>query len=482
MANAPAFSLQGSTPNVFANTSNNTSTPSTPAAKALNNKSNLSSIAGGIGNALNTAKNIIPNIVGNEYKAIGNAASGAYNYLTAPSGTSYAQANPTQPFQYTGILGNQSPQPTAQPTVQATSQPTAQTNPQSGILPATQQNNATTYVNPNAGQFGTGAASTQPTVSTPSTSATTANTNGQVTYPGLIQQQAQFDPFSNPSVAGAYKSAQDINAQIAQSKLNQANGEKTLLTQAIPLGDSQGQAQVFRNQSLAQQNALSSELQGQTNIYNAGFTGTGQQLSGLNSAASNAAPQLGSIGQVPFNPLTQGQGAVLGSTQPGGVAAAGNLLGQFQGAQSAGSALGGVQASQTQQVEGYKSALQQGKNLQSQLTDLISTFGLNPNDLNAANIGIQKIAQNVSSPQYKILANYVNDIANTYSQILTPPGGSATDTTRGIAASMLDATASGTSLLSVMQSLDQAAQAKIAGVQTAGNSNNNSSGSTVGWY
>jgi hypothetical protein len=140
----------------------------------------------------------------------------------------------------------------------------------------------------------------------------------------------------------------------------------------------------------------------------------------------------------------------------------------------------GVQGAQATQVEGYKSALQQGKNLQSQLNDLITQLGLNPSDLNLANIGIQKIAANVSSPGYKILSNYVNDIANTYSQILTPPGGSATDTTRGIAASMLDATAKGTTIMDVMRSLDSAAEAKIAGTQTIGTGN--TSGSTGGLF
>lgn len=203
--------------------------------------------------------------------------------------------------------------------------------------------------------------------------------------------------------------------------------------------------------------------------------GQGQEISGLGTAAGLAQPTLGGIGQVPFSPTDQSQGAPLGSTQPGGIQAAGSLLGELQGAQALGAAPGtaeaGVIGTQKAQVEGYKSALQQGQNLQAQLTDLIGTFGLNPNDINAVNAGLQKIAQNVSSPQYKILSNYVNDIANTYAQVLTPPGGSATDTTRSLATSMLDATAKGTSLIQTMKSLDQAAQAKIAGVSTTGSQN-----------
>lgn len=133
--------------------------------------------------------------------------------------------------------------------------------------------------------------------------------------------------------------------------------------------------------------------------------------------------------------------------------------------------------SQGEQVQQYKSALQQGQNLQAQLSDLITTFGLNPSDLNVANAGLQKIASNTSDPHYQQLQNYVNDIANTYAQILTPPGGSSTDKTRSIATSMLSATAKGASIMDTMKSLDNAANAKIAGVSTLGSS---SSGSSTG--
>lgn len=142
-------------------------------------------------------------------------------------------------------------------------------------------------------------------------------------------------------------------------------------------------------------------------------------------------------------------------------------------------ATAGAQTQQFGTQAGYQSALQQGKNLQSQVTDLISKFGLNPADINAVNTGLQKVASNTSDPRYQLLNNYINDIANTYSQILTPPGGSATDTTRGIASSMLDSSMKGQGIITVMQGLDQAAQAKIAGVATAGASNAQT-GSTSG--
>jgi len=140
-------------------------------------------------------------------------------------------------------------------------------------------------------------------------------------------------------------------------------------------------------------------------------------------------------------------------------------------ASGVGSAQAATAGAQSAQVQQWTSALQQGKNLQAQLSDLLNTFGLNPSDLNKVNQGLQTIATNISDPKYAMLKNYVNDIANTYSQILTPAGGNATDTTRGIAASMLDSSMKGQGLQQVMASMDAAAQAKIAGVSTSGGMN-----------
>ncbi len=143
----------------------------------------------------------------------------------------------------------------------------------------------------------------------------------------------------------------------------------------------------------------------------------------------------------------------------------------------------GVQGAQEQQAQAYQSAYQQGKALQSQLTDLISTFGLNPNDLTAANAALQTIARNTSDTRYQALQNYVNDIANTYAQILTPAGGNPTDYKTGLAQSMLNGVASGQSITDQMGILDQQAQAKIQNVRTitpTTNSTTSSGGS--GWY
>jgi len=295
------------------------------------------------------------------------------------------------------------------------------------------------------------------------------------TYSGILGQLVQTASQPSQAYLDQIAQANQYNQALNQSRMNEATGLAQNFSNPIPLEFQQGRAQVLQNQYLQQQGALANAFQGAAGLVGQANTQQQLQQTGLGTAAGYAKPELGSIGQVPYSPIDLSQGNILGTTQPGGIGAAGNLLGQFQGAQTAGAAQGGVQAQQYAQVQGYKSALQQGQNLQSQLTDLITSFGLNPSDVNVVNQGLQKIAQNTSSPQYKMLSNYVNDVANTYSQILTPPGGSATDTTRGIASSMLDATAKGQSILDVMKGLDNAAQAKIAGVPTTGGY---SSGST----
>ncbi len=83
----------------------------------------------------------------------------------------------------------------------------------------------------------------------------------------------------------------------------------------------------------------SNQIGAQTAAGNLGNTAQATQQSGLNSAGVLAQPQLGSIGQVPFSPLDQGQGSPLGA--PGGTAAdAAKVAGQFQGAQAAAAGAG----------------------------------------------------------------------------------------------------------------------------------------------
>lgn len=348
---------------------------------------------------------------------------------------------------------------------------------------------------------------------------------------GTAVNTLQGTAATNPGASGAaYNQYTTDNAQYNKDLMAYNNTSNGLRTQAgIPLEFQTGREGAYQllngGRLQAEQAAVTNDLAGvgqnisgvQTQQAGANQAGglantqNSQQIGALGAAVSSTQPQLGSYGQTYYQPTQAGQTGTQGNLDPqtqaaslaqkvmsnqmtydqaissmGYAGSAGTTFlnnaitsagGNPLSLQAQGTTQQGIISTQGQQVAGYQSALQQGQNLQSQLSDLITTFGLNPNDVNAVNAGLQKIAQNTSSPQYKILSNYVNDIANTYAQVLTPPGGSATDTTRGIATSMLDATASGQSLLTVMKSLDAAAQAKIAGVTTTGT--NQSSGSST---
>ena len=261
---------------------------------------------------------------------------------------------------------------------------------------------------------------------------------------------------------------------------------------------------------------IGSLITGLTNQENTQLTGNAQALTGENqantaygTAGGLVSPSVAGYGQTVFNPATgQYTGGSSGvspsdpfyaTMQQYAQMAANGQLGQVPSSITgnavlnaqlnqmatainpsynpvSSSAQSSIITQQTGQTANYKSALQQGQNLASQAKDLIDTFGLNPSELNAANGAIQKIALNTSDPHYKMLNNYLADISSRYAQILTPAGGSNTDTTRAVASGMLDSLANGTSLETVLDGLDQQAQAVISGVPTSyGNSSSTSS-------
>lgn len=147
----------------------------------------------------------------------------------------------------------------------------------------------------------------------------------------------------------------------------------------------------------------------------------------------------------------------------------------FNTAQGSSAAQQTTSQQQQQTQAAYQSAEQQASNLGSQLNNLISTFGLNPTNITAVNAGIQTIAKNTSSPQYQALSNYLADLAGVWSPVFSAAGDS-TDATRFTAANMINSLASGSSIQSVLATLQAAAQAKIAGVQTQPITNSQGSG------
>lgn len=331
-------------------------------------------------------------------------------------------------------------------------------------------------------------------------------------YGQLITGLANRSSQPSQDYADTKQQAEDTQKEISDLTTDYRNKKAMVAGSPIDLSLSTGQQGILNDKYIGTKAGLESKFQGLTNLLGAANTQQGLQQQGLGTAAGFAKPELAGYNQQAFNPATgqfSGSGAsesavsgmvaklkaetigpqdALSQLSTYGQPALDSLNRQlgtnynYNTASGSASAQGIVASGQAQTVAGYTSALQQGKNLQAQLGDLITSFNLNPSDINVVNTGLQRIAQNVSDPYYKQLQNYINDIANTYAQILTPPGGSSTDTSRGIASSMLDATASGTSILDTMRSLDNAAQAKIAGVPTATNSNPVNGGGDGGSY
>lgn len=342
-------------------------------------------------------------------------------------------------------------------------------------------------------------------------------TNAQIftqpppSYGGLIGTLANTAGQPSQGYLQAQQTAQTALQNLQTSQTNEANALSLNAQNPIPLEFQQGRANILQNQYLAQQQAYANTYQGATAQEQAA---TGQQQAqqlGLGAAAGYSQPV-----QVPYSnqyisPVT-GQ-PVSGSTGNYNImSAAQNYAQMVQNGQmsynDAVSAMGGYgvagqqalnsalpsgfnvnqsnataasQSSQTAQQQQYTSAASQASNLGLQLNQLIQQAGINPNDLNALNSFVQQVATNTSNPNYQTFQNLVNDLANTYAQVLTPAGGSTTDMVRQISSSLLNSTQSGQSILQVMQNLDSQVQAKIAGVTTAyGFTNTNSSGTTGG--
>lgn len=328
--------------------------------------------------------------------------------------------------------------------------------------------------------------------------------------------QANSDLYGNIAVRQAetavkpsdeYLAAQAEANRIAQerAKLTQdfAEKQKNIQGTAGFLTQATGLEGILQNQYNLGQSALSAQEQSAASRLSAANTQQQIQQQGLASAAETARPILNQYGQANYgvggnqgvvqpgtpmyNSMQQlarglADGSIAYNTIPSTITSNPVLMSQIlqmagssQGAggfnlnQAIGQAQGQQATAQSQysQLESYRSAYQQGKNLQNQFNDLLSAFNLNPSDVNLVNRTIQSIASNTSDYRYEALHNYINDIANTYAQILTPAGGSQTDMVRNIAASMLNSTASGKSLKLIMEGLDQQAQAKMAGVLTA---------------
>ena len=295
----------------------------------------------------------------------------------------------------------------------------------------------------------------------------------------------------------------DANARLQALQTEAANQSANIQGSRTNLAEAGGEQGILQNLVANQSAALGNEMAAAQASAGAATTQQQAQQSGLAAAGGLVQPQLGQYGQAYYQPLNAGaNGAGAGGTGvspsdpfygtmqtyaqmmvngqissiPSSVT--GNPVLQAQLIQMAqqinpnfninqATATGQTQQAQTQQQQTYQSAAQQAKNLGIQLNQLITTAGINPSDVNALNSFIQKMATNTSDPNYQTFQNLVNDMSNTYAQVLTPAGGSTTDMVRSISQSLINSAQSGQSIIQVMQNLDAQVQAKISGVTTA---------------
>ena len=355
----------------------------------------------------------------------------------------------------TGGSGNTTNKtPPANPTVDANAAHDA-------LIKATQDklNTAKTSLKTMQEGIANGTLNTDGTPKTPTTPETQAgySADNPPTVGSLASELANMKNNPPPQVVAAQKAIQDLKNEYAQKGVN-INQTAGFLTQA------NGEQGLLQNQYLTGLNAAETAYNQATNQWQ-------NQIGATESAMNAVAPQAYGYTSQPYLPGSNtfaqgGQSATERAVQ------AGNIQGANATAQA-----------QTQQKQAYTSAHQQAQNLVSQASDLMKSFGLNPSEVNAANMGIQAIARNTSDPHYQGLMNYFTDIASRYSQILTPAGGSSTDTVRATAQGMIDSTASGSSIQQVFNMLDQQAQAVIAGVTTNQNGNTNTnSNQPAGWF
>lgn len=319
----------------------------------------------------------------------------------------------------------------------------------------------------------------QPEVPVQPVSPVNSSQQRPVSYGGLIGQLISQNNSPNAQAAraaagGLFTTAQNNQGtsgpayQDYQNKVNELQNLKSgiaskygsIESQPIPLEFQQGREQALGRQYASQlqagQEAVNQAQQGvgfqltgaglqQSGLNQAGslaLTGNQQQLGALQQAATLAQPQLGSIGQVPFSPIDQNQGQILGTAQPGGVSTAGNLLGQFSGAQAVGAAPGQTQASNIQTsgtaVQGanasaYQQALPAYYQMQSQLQNveglgnlLLNTAQggqINPFDPQFANLTVGQLRNQLSSPDQVRFNSTLASFQGAASQLLASGSG-----------------------------------------------------------
>lgn len=234
-----------------------------------------------------------------------------------------------------GSTVSQTYHPTAQPLVSSTK-------------PANDANGGASSANPNAKMQEVSGGT--PGTPSPTPNPTPTPSSVPPTYAGLVGQVAQGASQPNKIYTDAVTKAEEVNKQLAQSRMNEAQGLADNANNPIPLRFQQGRAQVLQNQYLQQQNALAGEYQGATSLVGSANTQQGLNQSGLISAAGLAAPQGYGLTTQPYNPLTDTfggggtGGAIDRATQAGNISTAQSFAQDYNTGKAKLAAADGIQS------------------------------------------------------------------------------------------------------------------------------------------
>lgn len=297
-------------------------------------------------------------------------------------------------------------------------------------------------------------------------------------YQEYIKQEAAAA--NNPDIQNAYSAIAQLGEQYnnATAGINAMGGLDVTSASGL-LGNLKN---AYNNNLAALQGQLTNTLTkaglSQTGFQQAGaaeLAGAATAQAGYQTAAGLVAPQTPSYANALFYP---GGGAGAFGTVGGG---------QYGTGPAAASNVASIQ-SLTGQVNTWSAARSQASTIVSQqLTPLLNTAGVNPNDLNAINDFLQQVAGQTSNPYYAQFQNMIADLASVYAQILTPSNGRITDLKTQISQGLLSAAMAGKGLSQVIAGLDSQAQSKISGtqdtiktLQMGGNPNTPTGNGTIG--
>lgn len=455
------------------------------------------------------------------------------NVIPPASTLPKTQQNPIQP-----TLSTPTPQPLA-----VSQAKTPAYNPNQASDTVYQNGVGTVMQNSQAVTGGTPTQPVTPTQTTP----TPANqpTQTPTTFPGLLgaavnQQNSPYNTSATAGIAGLQSTAQTNPGTSGQAYTDYQTAVQNLAglksriaaetagnsLDNVPLDVQLGRNQATQDQYASQldafqqavnqtQAALGYQIQG-VQTQQAGYndaagqslTGQGQVQGALQSAAGLAQPQLGSIGQVPFSPTDQSQGTVLGSTQPGGLQAAGNLLGQFNGAQALGAAPYqgqaavvqapyGAQASNintqnttgtniaatgaTQAIQQYNTLNAANSTFDNQAAQVLSV--LQQGSLNGSipdvNKAINQLGGKLGSTQVQALSSALTELGAAYTNLLSSNGGTPTAQDQQSLAA-LSPNSSAAQIATSIQQLKQAAQIKLQSAQSLAQGYGNALGGSTG--